>query len=140
MNLATQVASGWGSISESAWNAILRKVEELHGLRAGWDGEDAEAPSVELLESSIALLANLREASAPVPSRVVPTLEGGLVIEWHQVDRYMEIEIEEPYRAEVMDSSNGAPIEHYEFSWSQPGRPRFAGANWSDGNEFAMTA
>jgi hypothetical protein len=99
------------------WVAIHRQLDTLAYLPDGWDGDNARAPDDELVTGVRELLAMLQRSDAPAPSRILPIQDGGVLIEWTTPDRYLEIEIEEPYCGEFMEIREGAQTEHYRFCW-----------------------
>jgi hypothetical protein len=109
----------WFSTEQMAWVTVHRQFEALWYLQDGWDGDDARAPDHELLTGASELLAELQERKAPAPSRILPIMDGGILIEWTTQDRHLEIEIEEPYCGEVMDIQDGVETEHYPFCWEK---------------------
>ena len=128
------------SMEEICWRTMLQQFDQLYALQEGWDGDDAEAPDADVLDSVVQLLNTLFDREFPPPNRIVPSLQGGVVIEWRSEKRYLEIEIEDPYCGEVMDVREGAVPEHYELCWNQPAtRIRPLLENWPVFNEYALS-
>lgn len=76
-----------------------------------------------------------------MPSRIIPTYDGGIVVEWHYPDKYIEMEIEEPYSADVMEACVGEPADHYELTWRRPSEATDYKISESiDVQQYAMTA
>lgn len=103
---------------------MKEKIEELEGFRllhANWDGEGAEKPKRELVDSAIALLTNLPDVGwifsgreLPPPSRVTATQIGNIVLEWQFNDGYyLEAEVSEPSRVEWMFEDPIRPTKHW---------------------------
>jgi hypothetical protein len=123
----------WFSTEQMAWVTVHRQFEALWYLQDGWDGDDARAPDDKLLAGVSELLAELQDGHAPAPSRILPILDGGILIEWTTPDRHLEIEIEEPYCGEIMDIREGAETEHYLFCWRKTGPGNDAEfSQWAD--------
>lgn len=98
------------------WDQIVHGLRDLVFLPTNWDGYGAEAPDPDLVDSACQLLATLRTMSAlPVPSRILPTQDGGVLVEWQTPDRYLEAEIVDVGRVEWMFQSEDAPTVHREF-------------------------
>ncbi len=114
----TTPSAAWFSTKESIWLTMLRQFEALWSLQDGWDGDDAKAPTADLLGSVRILLDAFKEV-APAPTRILPMQDGGVVIEWRSRGRYLEIEIEEPYCGEIMEIREGAKTKHDQLCWRE---------------------
>jgi hypothetical protein len=69
-----------------------------------------------LVQSAIHLANLLRQAQIDAPSCVVPGVNGTVVFEWQCADgAYLEIEITEPYRADVCLIVPGGSTECWTF-------------------------
>ncbi|HPR05617.1 MAG TPA: hypothetical protein PLI17_03170 [Denitromonas sp.] len=141
-DLTNPAESGWRAHpSDTAWTTLLHNVETAFEAGDGWDGEDADAPSEALLASVFSLLRQLQNSGSPMPSRIIPTYDGGIVVEWHYPDKYIEMEIEEPYSADVMEACVGEPADHYELTWRRPSEATDYKISESiDVQQYAMTA
>ena len=101
------------------WKAVREHLEELCDLSSGWDDDDAEAPRIDIINSAFFLLDWLEDKGFPAPTRTVPTVEGGVVVEWHLAKRYLEVEIDQPFCGEFMDKRESAPASHYPLCWGE---------------------
>lgn len=108
------------------WSERMADLLRIESLRDNWDGEGAEAPLPELVDSLVELLSTFRaEQTAPPPSRVVASPIGSVVIEWQLEDNvYAELECSEPYRAEWMLEVPNEQTTHWPQSWEPPSSPR----------------
>ncbi len=103
----TQVAAG-------PWQPAIQKITDFQRLEDDWDGSGAKAPSGELLDSAIALACAFCKTGMQPPSRVVPGVTGTVLLEWQFSDgTYGEVEIVEPFYAEVMMIQPGHPPKHW---------------------------
>lgn len=125
-------------LMESQWKEALKVLTRLAYLEPDWDGEDAEAPDTEIIDSCIALFIELSRRGMQAPTRVEPTPEGGLIVEWGSPNYYLEVEIGEPFRGEVMAIEGDAPAIHWPVVWSSAdGDPSRTSAEWSTDSEFS---
>lgn len=81
---------------EVEWHTRLRDLDDVALLKADWDGDGAEVPSRALLKSARALLMHLRTQNELPPTRIVPTLDGTILIEWQDQQEYRECEVSSP--------------------------------------------
>jgi len=102
-----------------AWNRQILRIGELRGLKDNWDGEGARAPSQDILDSLQEIL-RLHGASGnyPAPSRMTPTVDGTIVIEWHSPPIFRSLEIVRPYEGEWLVERPGYRPEFYVERWS----------------------
>src|SRR5205823_8499489 len=68
----------------------LRSMGELITLPSNWDSYGARAVDRHVVNSTLKLLGSIMRDSTPPPS-VVPTVGGGLQLEWHTRDIDLEI-------------------------------------------------
>ena len=105
----------------SLWDRRLEDLLSIRSLRDDWDGDGAEAPIPELMDTAIALLGWFRRSGHfPVPSRIVPSPNGTVVIEWESPDMYLEAEITTPSTVEWMEQKEGQEPQHYFIDVGQP--------------------
>ena len=96
------------------WHPAIQKIVTFQDLHDDWDGQGAKAPDLALLESSVGLAYLLAGRGMPPPDRVVPGLEGSVIMEWQEPGgTYREIEIVERFFAEVMVLEPGKPARHW---------------------------
>ena len=82
-----------GSIAPLWVRPVAEQFESLLRLPFNWDGYGAESPKLPIVGKVILLLGDLLQDSSPPPS-VIPTLEGGIQVEWHRRGIDLEIEIQ----------------------------------------------
>ena len=96
------------------WKTALSEIVAIHQLEDNWDGQGAQAPSQEVLDSAIGLACTLCAHEVEPPSRVVPGPDGTVIFEWQDSDgSYTEIEIVGWLCAEVMQIEPGRPARHW---------------------------
>jgi hypothetical protein len=82
-----------------AWSMpVLRSLQELLGLPAGWDSYAARPLSPEAAMAALRLLLRVMHANTPPPA-VVPLSCGGVQLEWHRGG--MDIELTVPVTGPV---------------------------------------
>jgi hypothetical protein len=82
----------------AAWvEVVRRRLEALGRLGEGWDGRSAPRVAPANIGIAMQLLQRVMRTGTPVPE-IVPTLRGGLQIEWHVPDVDVELEIATPSR------------------------------------------
>ena len=107
-------ATGKAVEDAGPWEPTVQKIVEFQHLGDDWDGLGAQAPSPELLASAVGLAYLLYEKGIDPPHRVVPGLEGSVILEWQDPDgTYADIEILRPLFAEVMVIERGQPAKHW---------------------------
>lgn len=80
------------SESGSQWLGMqLQTVHRLQQLQPGWDGYDAEPPNSKAVGLARLVLIMLVESDAE-PTRVDPSVEGGICISFIRGNRYGDIE------------------------------------------------
>ena len=85
----------------------------MRTLPNDWDGEGAEAPRPETVESAIRLMQKLQFEGYDAPDRLIASLRGRIVAEWHPRNpRYVEVEISDVNRAEWMVESVQGTFTH----------------------------
>ncbi len=103
----------------------LESVVDLLRLPAGWNSYSAKPIATETATHAIRLLAEFLNSQTPPPA-VVPTVRGGIQLEWHTKGVNLEIYIDSANRvtffAEQIDSdeSSEEPLaghEHTLTSW-----------------------
>jgi len=119
------------------WQEELKALTQLEQLETNWDGEGAEAPDAEIIASGVALFIELSSQGMEAPTRIQPTPEGGIVVEWGSPNDYLEVEIAEPFRGEVMAVEGDAPARHWSIDWKRTGYASQPRAEWSIEHDFS---
>ena len=71
---------------------VVTRLRTLAQLEEGWDGRNARRISPANLDIAMRLLRAVMRTDTPIPE-LVPTVRGGLQIEWHVQDVDVELEI-----------------------------------------------
>lgn len=114
-SIESDTESGWSNRMEG----LIQELEHIRLFQDNWDGEGAEAPKTELVDSAIDLLGSLQsQRTLPPPTRMAASPAGDIILEWqleHSV--YLEAEIVEPFHVEWMLELPFRPTQHWEESW-----------------------
>ena len=76
------------------------KIQELLYLEAGWDGYDGKSVIGDTARKAVVMLFELMSSGTKTPW-IVPTVHGGLQMEWHKSQVDLEIEIKPDTTASV---------------------------------------
>jgi hypothetical protein len=95
------------------WDQITDQLLRIRALQNDWDGMGAEAPSHELVDSSLRLAQSLRGGGQMCPSRVGAGPNGTILFEWQLGQLYVEAEITEPFVAEWMILESGQSARNW---------------------------
>jgi hypothetical protein len=88
-------------------------LDELRGLRAGWNGYGAEPIDPAIIDAARRLTEQLPAGVIDAP-RVVPMTRGRLQLEWHHGNRSLELEFEDPARIHYLKWDSDLGIEDEE--------------------------
>jgi len=104
------------SASVGIWDRAELDLRALGHLDDDWDDLGAISPKIELVDSASEFLRKMRELNPySPPQRIVAGPVGEIVLEWHDSDGLLEIEIEEPGCAEITRVKSGVPYD----AWTQ---------------------
>jgi hypothetical protein len=82
-----------GGTGSPAWLTDTEEaLQKLLSLPPNWDSYDARPIAPEIVRSAVELLRKTARAETPRPT-VVPTVRGGVQIEWHIHGIWIEIEL-----------------------------------------------
>ncbi len=96
------------------WEPAVRKLVEFQALGEDWDGFGAKPPSEALLASAVGLAYLFSQHGVHPPGCVVPTPDGAVTFVWQEPDgTYADVEVVEPFVAEVMIIEPGRPARHW---------------------------
>ncbi len=73
------------------------EIRRLRDLPEDWDGHGAPRIDGSTINFAMSLFATLASRTMPKPS-VVPTVGGGVQMEWHTLTHHVELEVERPNR------------------------------------------
>jgi len=80
-------------IEEPRWlRPTVQRMEQLLALPRNWDSYGALPVTVVSVQMALNALMMVMESRSPAPT-VVPTVEGGVQLEWHQNDIDLEVEV-----------------------------------------------
>lgn len=85
--------------SPMTWEDAFAKLWSFRTLQPDWDGQGAEVPSFDLVDSATHLAIALQRRQAFPPSRVLAGVNGTVFLEWQRPLEYCQIEMAEPGRA-----------------------------------------
>jgi hypothetical protein len=99
------------------WDQTTGDLLRMLTLSNDWNGLGAEAPSREIVESSIRFAQGLRQTGCLSPSRVGAGPNGTILFEWQLEDVYVEAEITKPFLAEWMILEPGLSPRNWEVTF-----------------------
>lgn len=98
---------------------LIQELVDIQSLQDNWDGEGAEAPKSELVDSAITLLGFIQN-TLPPPTRISASQTGNIVLDWQFEDNtYLEAEIVGPLHVEWMLEVPFQPTQHWEEELSK---------------------
>lgn len=106
------------SAPQDDWGSQVQHLAEIRQLRDGWDGDDAVAPDPELVESAAQFLMDQRRRNLPAPTRIIPTPDGIIIIEWRSDGFLATLELSRPYEGDLLTQWAGYPSEFRTLSWN----------------------
>ena len=102
----------------TAWHQAIEQIQTFRRFKDDWDGDDAAAPGIAVVDTALKQAIRLRNAYHNPPDRVSASVNGSVVLEWWLTDRTFEVEVISPSEIEyrlgglVLDHSpNGLPFE-----------------------------
>lgn len=116
--LAQKESSPFHRTSDTqTWEERIQELETFRSYQHDWDGQGAEAPSSELMDSAVNLAQQLVQKGIDAPSCVVPGVNGTVVFEWQgENGSYLEIEVVAANRADGCLIVPGRQTEHWTLS------------------------
>lgn len=102
-NVASHAAFSCSVVSEPLheWKkGVFKRLDELCGLSAGWDGYSAPPVAFSNAHFAASMLIAACPLSAPQP-QIVPGFNGDLQIEWHTSTADIELHVKAPYDVEA---------------------------------------
>lgn len=104
-------AEGWNCI-----DSLLR----IRLLEDDWDGQGSEAPPPELVDSAIILAVLLRQKHIEPPTTTVQSVQGTVLLNWQWPHgTTLEIDVIEPYLADVFLMVPNQPAQHWQLGEKQ---------------------
>jgi hypothetical protein len=103
-----------------AWRGRESELERISELRAGWDGDGADAPSPDAVVKAWDFFEQIsRDQPDDPPVWITASRDGGILFQWQSPGVYLEAEIDGGENAEWMRARGG----HFEH-WTRKIRPR----------------
>jgi hypothetical protein len=96
----------------SRWEQCRRQLEVIRALPEDWDDAGARTISSAIVDCALELLNRWLNEPFAMPSRVVPSPTGSVVLEWQVGNLYSEAEVTDPYTIEWMTKIGDLPPEH----------------------------
>lgn len=97
----------------ATWCDSARTIAGFATLADDWDGLGAIAPTPVLIIKAMSLLIELNAGSTlPPPSRVGACPMGGILFEWQESGRYLEVEVAQTGEIAWMEERDGQPTRH----------------------------
>ena len=78
-------------------SSTTAEIGRLRDLRENWDGHGAPRIDGSTINFAMSLFATLASRTIPKPS-VIPTVGGGVQMEWHTATHHVELEVERSNR------------------------------------------
>lgn len=105
------------------WDERIDQLLAIRQLEDDWDGQGTPAPTVEVVDSALVLALLLRRAGVEPPSSVVQGVNGDVLFYWWQSPdgKYVEVEVTDPYAADVFIQLPGQPMRHVRVEAQESG-------------------
>jgi hypothetical protein len=105
---------------DSAWEQQEDRLLELRRLPDNWDDEGGRAPAPDVAARVSQLLREFRLVGThPAPSRIVPTPDGGLILEWQMPGLFATLEITQPFSGAWLIQRDGEEAEFRVETWAE---------------------
>lgn len=105
------------TIEAEGWKQCIDNLLAIRLLEDDWDGQGSPAPAPELVDSAIILAVLLRQKHVKPPNVTVQTVQASVHFHWQWPDTTMlEIDVVEPYVADVYFMPANRPCEHWQIS------------------------
>ncbi len=102
------------------WSTQIEEdIQTLLSLPEGWDSHGARHVDPDIAEAAIQLLREVSQLTTPPPA-VVPTVRGGIQIEWHTGGIDLEIEFTSPTRMHVAYEKGEEEYEGFASKLTEP--------------------
>ncbi len=98
------------------WNRVFSELNLMYHLQDDWDGAGADVPDPAIISFALALAREWKNNFCEAPSRVTPTLDGGISFEWKKNGIYRELELIRPGYGELMTIEPNEPTRHQKIS------------------------
>ena len=103
------------------WDAAETELLSLMTYARGWDGDDAPAIPVQLIQSTLNWLRQLQDGCGVAPDAIAPTFGGTIMLEWFKPGGGVtSAEVRVPGRAEVLDWEPDRSKNFSTYFWTDP--------------------
>lgn len=116
--MTPNLIAGWSDSVVDNWASTERLLVDVSQLDDNWDGEGADAPNFEIIETAYKLLTLMQSQNHPTPTQISATLLGGIVVYWRVDDVYIEAEINESNLVEWMQTEPNEQPKYWEWTFS----------------------
>ena len=93
-----------------AWHRAIEQIQTFRRFKDDWDGDDAAAPGIAVVDTALKQAIRLRNAYHNPPDRVSASVNGSVVLEWWLTDRTFEVEVLSP--SEIEYRLGGLVLDH----------------------------
>jgi hypothetical protein len=94
---------------------LREQLDLLRGLQTGWDGYQAPPPARDIIDAVGRFINEVLSSHFVPRPTVVPTMSGGVQLEWHKGTRSLELEFESSDRIHYLRWDPQREIEDEEF-------------------------
>jgi|SRR6185312_3240420 len=110
-----------------ALTSVVNKLNELLKLPPNWDSYGARPPELDAAVNAFALIERIVAGGESMP-RIVPTVDGGIQLEWHANSKYLEVvaRADKTLSAYFEDEDGGEPFDE-DLAWNSPLLPHLVG-------------
>lgn len=117
----------WNPEMADKWKRSISFLEHAKSFRANWDGENADPPRIDALDSVIYYLKILMRSAHPAPSRTAIAPDGAAFVEWQEPGLYMDLETSVPGSAALLIVEDGNAPRQKTVHWVAPRTPSVTG-------------
>ena len=104
-----------------SWDKRIDQLLAIRQLEDDWDGQGTPAPAVEVVDSALVLALLLRRDGIEAPTGVVQGVNGDVLFDWQSPGgKYVEVEVNGPYTADVFIQVPGQPMKHLRLETQEP--------------------
>lgn len=114
LNMRMAIDQYWSACTTkdgTRWECdVMQRILELNSLPENWDGYSAIPINSSVMMFAISVINNAMRLTTPVP-QIVPMVDGGLQLEWHERGWDLELAINQPYQSEFYFRDRGTGAE-----------------------------
>ena len=103
------------------WKTCINAMLDIRLLERDWDGQGTEAPTPEVVDSTIILAVLLRQKHVKPPCHTVQSVQGSVNLHWQLPDdTVFDIDVIEPDVADVFLHRPDHPCEYWRVGATAP--------------------